>query len=52
MTMTWELSEENGATRVLVTAVDVPTGISPDDHAVGMQSSLANLAAFVEASRR
>lgn len=50
MTMTWELSEENGATRVVITADDVPTGISPEDHAVGMQSSLANLATFVEGS--
>ena len=51
MTMTWELSEEDGGTRVVITAEDVPTGISPEDHAVGMQSSLANLVAFVEADR-
>jgi uncharacterized protein YndB with AHSA1/START domain len=50
MTMTWELAEENGHTRVVVSADDVPTGISPEDHAVGMHSSLANLAAFVEAN--
>lgn len=51
MTMTWELSEENGGTRVVISADDVPPGISPEDHAMGMQSSLANLAAFVEAGR-
>jgi uncharacterized protein YndB with AHSA1/START domain len=50
MTMTWELSEENDGTRVVISAEDVPTGISPEDHAMGMHSSLANLAAFVEAS--
>ena len=51
MTMTWELTEEIGGTRVVIRADDVPTGISPEDHAVGMQSSLDNLAAFVEAGR-
>lgn len=51
MTMTWELSEEDGGTRVAITAEDVPTGIAPEDHAAGMQSSLANLAAYVEADR-
>jgi len=51
MMMTWALLEENGGTRVVVTAENVPVGISPEDHAAGLQSSLANLAAFVEASR-
>ena len=51
ITMTWELSEENGETRVAIRADDVPTGISPEDHAEGMQSSLDNLAAFIEAGR-
>lgn len=50
MTVTWVLSAENGGTRVVIRADDVPTGISAEDHAVGMQSSLANLAAFVEAN--
>jgi uncharacterized protein YndB with AHSA1/START domain len=49
MTMTWELSAENGGTRVEIRADDVPTGISAEDHAVGLGSSLANLATFVEA---
>ena len=51
MAMTWELSVEHGGTRVEIRADDVPTGISPEDHAAGMQSSLANLAAFLEAGR-
>ncbi len=48
MTMTWKLSAEGSCTRLEVRADDVPTGISPEDHAAGMESSLANLAAFVE----
>ena len=51
MTMTWALSEESDGTRVVITADDVPTGILPEDHAVGLQSSLANLAAYAEAGR-
>jgi uncharacterized protein YndB with AHSA1/START domain len=51
MTMTWELSREQRGTRVEIRADDVPSGISPEDHAVGMQSSLANLASFVETVR-
>jgi uncharacterized protein YndB with AHSA1/START domain len=48
MTMTWELSAHGSGTRVEVRADDVPTGISPEDHAAGLETSLANLAAFVE----
>lgn len=48
MTMTWELSTEGTGTRVEVRADDVPAGISSEDHAAGLESSLANLAAFVE----
>jgi uncharacterized protein YndB with AHSA1/START domain len=48
MTMTWELSTVDGGTRVDITADDVPEGISPDDHAAGLASSLANLADYVE----
>ena len=51
MTMTWELVPVEGGTRVVVTADDVPIGISAEDHAAGMQSSLAKLAAFVEPRR-
>jgi uncharacterized protein YndB with AHSA1/START domain len=50
MTMTWAFApEDGGGTRVTITAVDVPPGILPEDHEQGMASSLANLAAHVEA---
>jgi hypothetical protein len=49
MTMTWELSANNSGTRVEIRADDVPAGISPEDHAIGMASSLANLATYLEA---
>jgi uncharacterized protein YndB with AHSA1/START domain len=48
MTMTWELSEENDGTKVRISADDVPSGITAEDHAAGMASTLANLASFVE----
>jgi uncharacterized protein YndB with AHSA1/START domain len=48
MTMTWELSVEGSGTRVEFRADDVPSGISAEDHAAGLASSLASLAAFVE----
>lgn len=48
MTMTWELTAVDGGTRVDITADDVPDGISAEDHATGLASSLANLAGFVE----
>jgi hypothetical protein len=46
--MTWELSAETAGTRVEIRAVDVPPGISREDHAVGLASSLGNLAKFLE----
>jgi uncharacterized protein YndB with AHSA1/START domain len=49
MTMTWELRPVDGGTLVEITADDVPDGISAEDHAVGMASSLANLAAHLQA---
>lgn len=48
MTMTWELTPADDGTLVEITADDVPDGISADDHATGMASSLANLARYVE----
>jgi uncharacterized protein YndB with AHSA1/START domain len=48
MTMTWAVSGVDGGTRIDITAEDVPSGISAEDHAVGLASSLANLAAHVE----
>ena len=48
VTMTWELSAVEGGTRVEIRAEDVPTGISAEDHAAGLSSSLANLADYLE----
>jgi uncharacterized protein YndB with AHSA1/START domain len=48
MTMTWAVAAVDGGTRVDIRADDVPDGISAEDHAVGLASSLANLAAYVE----
>jgi uncharacterized protein YndB with AHSA1/START domain len=48
MTMTWAVAAVDGGTRVDLVAEQVPDGISAEDHAVGLSSSLANLAAFVE----
>ena len=47
MTMTWEVTAVDGGTRVDITAADVPDGISPEDHAVGLDSSLSNLADYL-----
>ncbi|MGC4813645.1 SRPBCC family protein [Micromonospora sp. DT228] len=48
MTMTWEVTAVEHGTRVEFRAEDVPAGISAADHAAGLNSSLANLAAHVE----
>jgi uncharacterized protein YndB with AHSA1/START domain len=48
MTMTWEVTPVDAGTRVDIVAGDVPDGISAEDHAAGLASSLANLAAYVE----
>jgi hypothetical protein len=48
MTMIWELTAVDAATRVEIRADHVPAGISAADHAAGLRSSLANLAAFLE----
>jgi uncharacterized protein YndB with AHSA1/START domain len=48
MTMTWQLTPLDGRTLVELVADDVPVGISAEDHAAGLASSLANLAAHVE----
>jgi uncharacterized protein YndB with AHSA1/START domain len=47
MTMTWAVSAVDGGTRVDFTADDVPDGISAEDHAAGLASSLTNLAAYL-----
>jgi uncharacterized protein YndB with AHSA1/START domain len=48
MTMTWLLRPVADGTEVTITASDVPHGISAEDHARGLASTLSNLAAFVE----
>jgi uncharacterized protein YndB with AHSA1/START domain len=48
MTMTWTVRAVDGGTHVEITADDVPDGISPEDHATGLTSSLDNLARYVE----
>lgn len=50
MTMTWSITTEGddgSSTRVDIVAEDVPPGISAEDHAEGMASSLENLARFL-----
>lgn len=47
MIMTWAVEEAPGGTRVRITADDVPDGISAEDHAVGLASSLTNLAEYL-----
>jgi uncharacterized protein YndB with AHSA1/START domain len=48
MTMTWEVTAVDAGARVEIRADDVPDGISAEDHAAGLGSSLANLAAYLE----
>jgi len=47
MTITTTLTPVPGGTEVDVRCEDVPAGISPQDHAAGIASSLENLAAYV-----
>jgi len=48
MTITTTLTPVTGGTDVAIVCENVPEGISAQDHQVGMTSTLANLAAFVE----
>jgi len=48
MTMTWQVTPVDAGTRVDIVAEDVPDGISADDHAAGLASSLTNLAADLQ----
>lgn len=48
MMMTWQVDAVDGGTRVTFTADDVPDGISAEDHAAGLSSSLENLGRYVE----
>ena len=52
MSMTWTLNRQPEGVEVTVTAENVPVGISRHDHEVGMASSLANLARYVEQGSR
>jgi uncharacterized protein YndB with AHSA1/START domain len=47
MTMTWEVTPVDGGSCVTIRADDVPVGISAEDHATGLASSLENLAAYL-----
>lgn len=46
MTMTWAFADAPGGTEVSVRVENAPPGISDEDHAAGIRSSLENLAAF------
>ena len=48
MTMTWQVTPVEAGTRVDIIAEDVPDGISADDHAAGLASSLTKLAAYLQ----
>lgn len=48
MTMTWEVAADQAGTRVDIVASEVPDGISDEDHAKGLASSLRNLAEHLE----
>lgn len=48
MTITWSLRAVTDGTEVTIIASDVPSGISAEDHAQGLASTLANLADFLE----
>jgi hypothetical protein len=52
MTMTWEVTEVDGQTRVDIIVDNVLDGIAANDHAAGLASSLANLAKYLEGSAR
>jgi uncharacterized protein YndB with AHSA1/START domain len=48
MIMTWAVIADGAGTRVDIIAEEVPDGISAADHADGLASSLAKLAAYLE----
>ena len=48
MIMTWEVTAADAGTRVTIVAEEVPDGISAEDHAAGLDSSLRKLAAYLE----
>jgi uncharacterized protein YndB with AHSA1/START domain len=48
MIMTWEVAAVDAGTCINIVAEEVPDGISAEDHAAGLASSLTNLAAHLE----
>jgi uncharacterized protein YndB with AHSA1/START domain len=50
MVLTTTLTPAAGGTEVTIACRNAPAGIRPTDHEIGMTSSLANLARFVERS--
>lgn len=52
MEMTWAVEPLATGTRVTIVADHVPDGIAADDHAEGLESSLANLAAHLDGGSR
>ncbi len=51
MTMTWSFAAVPDGTEVTIACEGVPEGIRPEDHDVGLKSSLENLTAFTERPR-
>jgi len=47
MTMTWQVTADERGTLVEIRADNVPDGISAQDHAEGMASSLEHLASYL-----
>ena len=50
MSMTTELSPQKNGTLVTLTAENVPAGITPEHHAIGMQPSLTSLDRYINKS--
>lgn len=50
--MTWLFEPAPDGTNVTITAENVPAGISAEDHAAGLASTLENLASFVHGAVR
>lgn len=48
MTMTWAVTAADEGARVDFIAENVPEGITAEDHAAGLESSLENLAGYLE----
>jgi uncharacterized protein YndB with AHSA1/START domain len=48
MKMTWSFRADGDDTEVVVSATNVPPGITAEDHHAGLTSTLENLARFVE----